>query len=114
MANIVPGECQQIERVWAYLQYLTTLNAPIKTVHVFDAKQSMPNGGGPACLKRPIALSHVEYAAVKANVFMNDKLFDALIDWADRYYREVLCKDDLADPNLIVETHLARQNYLKF
>ncbi len=41
----------------------------MKAVHYLDLRQSMRNGGGPACLRQRISLTDAERAAVKANVF---------------------------------------------
>ena len=49
MLLAVPGECREIETVSRYLDELLLSNGPITSVEVFDVKQSMRNGGGPAC-----------------------------------------------------------------
>ncbi len=108
MALIVPGECEANPRVWAYLQEHIATSTAIRAVHVFDVKQSMRNGGGPACLRQRIVLTDAERAAVKANVFMNDELFAALNRWADRHYRDRLSAADLADPQLLDESRRAQ------
>ncbi|TFZ33626.1 succinylarginine dihydrolase, partial [Pseudomonas syringae] len=46
---IVPQECQAHASVWAYLQRLIAADSPVAEVKVFDPKQSMQHGGGPAC-----------------------------------------------------------------
>ncbi|MGB3599616.1 MAG: N-succinylarginine dihydrolase, partial [Marinomonas sp.] len=51
MVLVVPGECENNPAVWAYLNSLVAGNSPITEVKVFDLKQSMSNGGGPACLR---------------------------------------------------------------
>ena len=50
-------------------------------------------------------LSHEEYVAVKANVFMNDELYNALNTWANKHYRDELSIKELADPALINESY---------
>lgn len=51
MALIVPEECRESEPVWAYCKQLTASNGPIREVVPVDVRQSMANGGGPACLR---------------------------------------------------------------
>jgi succinylarginine dihydrolase len=109
MAIIVPGECRQNERVWDYLQQLVTCDTPVREVKVFDVKQSMRNGGGPACLRQRVVLNEAERAAVKARVFMDETLFAELNTWADQHYREQLSTADLADPLLLQEAIAAQQ-----
>lgn len=107
MTLVVPGECQENENVWAYLTDLLTHNTPIKDVKVFDLKQSMSNGGGPACLRLRVALSQQELAAVNPATIMNDQLFATLNTWVDQHYRDQLIEADLADPNLLLESRQA-------
>jgi len=73
----------------------------------FDLKQSMKNGGGPACLRLRVALAPVERAAVRANVFLDDALGKDLETWIGRHYRDRLATSDLADPQLLGESRRA-------
>ncbi|WP_263138994.1 N-succinylarginine dihydrolase [Pseudomonas sp. RIT-PI-AD] len=103
MLLIVPEECRNNERVWAYLSQLTASGGPIREVKVFDLKQSMQNGGGPACLRLRVALDETELAAVNSQVILTPALYDSLTQWVDRHYRDRLTENDLADPQLLVE-----------
>ena len=69
---------------------------PIREVRVFDLKQSMQNGGGPACLRLRVALNEQELAAVNPGVVMSDVLHDTLVAWVDKHYRDRLSEADLA------------------
>ena len=51
MALIVPEECRESEAVWAYCETMMASNGPIREVIPVDVRQSMANGGGPACLR---------------------------------------------------------------
>jgi len=107
MLLIVPEECRNNERVWAYLNSLTSQSGAISEVRVFDLKQSMQNGGGPACLRLRVALNETELAAVNPGVIMTAPLYDTLTQWVDRHYRDRLVESDLADPQLLVECRTA-------
>ena len=107
MAIIAPTNCQENEAVFAYLNEVVTLGTPIKHVHYFDVKQSMQNGGGPACLRLRVAMNEMEVAAVNQHTLMNDALFERLNLWVDKHYRDELAVDDLADPQLIIESRTA-------
>ena len=107
MLLIVPEECRNNANVWAYLQQLTSGSGPIREVKVFDLKQSMQNGGGPACLRLRVALKEQELAAVNPGVVMTQTLFDTLNTWVDRHYRDRLAESDLADPQLLIECRTA-------
>ncbi len=107
MAIIAPTECQENPRVAAYLAELVTRDTPIRQVHYFDVKQSMRNGGGPACLRLRVALNDTELEAVNPAVIMNDKLFARLNRWVDKHYRDELSVADLRDPLLLNESRTA-------
>ena len=107
MAIIAPTNCQENEAVHAYLQEVVTLGTPIKQVHYFDVKQSMQNGGGPACLRLRVAMNDTEVAAVNQHTLMNDVLFSELNNWIDKHYRDRLSVEDLADPQVLIESRTA-------
>ncbi len=107
MLLVVPEECRNNERVWAYLSALTGQGGAISEVRVFDLKQSMQNGGGPACLRLRVALNETELAAVNPGVIMTAPLYDTLTQWVDKHYRDRLVESDLADPQLLVECRSA-------
>ncbi|WP_298772226.1 N-succinylarginine dihydrolase [uncultured Shewanella sp.] len=107
MAIIAPTNCEENPAVKAYLDEVVTLGTPIKKVHYFDVKQSMQNGGGPACLRLRVAMTKAEVAAVNPHTLMNDHLFTTLNNWVDKHYRDRLSIHDLADPQLIVESRTA-------
>jgi len=107
MLLIVPEECHNNERVWHYLQDLTRSGGPIGEVKVFDLKQSMQNGGGPACLRLRVALKEAELAAVNPGVIMTAPLYETLTQWVGKHYRDSLRETDLADPQLLLECRTA-------
>ena len=75
----------------------------MKAVHYIDVRQSMHNGGGPACLRLRVPLTDDEALAVSCDVVLTDALFDALSAWIRRHYRDRLVPADLADPELARE-----------
>ncbi|MDU9397813.1 N-succinylarginine dihydrolase [Pseudomonas sp. zfem003] len=107
MLLIVPEECRNNARVWRYLQTLTAEDGPIREVKVFDLKQSMQNGGGPACLRLRVALKDNELAAVNPGVILTPSLYDTLTAWVEKHYRDRLSESDLADPQLLTECRTA-------
>jgi succinylarginine dihydrolase len=107
MVLVVPEECRANARVWAYLQKLLTLNTPIKELLVFDLRESMRNGGGPACLRLRVELNEAEAAAVNPGVVMSDALYPVLTTWVEKNYRDQVGEKDLADPSLLIECRTA-------
>lgn len=106
-AVCVPQECQANANVWGYLQRLIADAGPVAEVKVFDLKQSMQNGGGPACLRLRVALNETELAAVNPGVIMTAPLYETLTQWVDRHYRDRMSENDLADPRLLTECRTA-------
>jgi len=80
---------------------------PINQVQFFDLRQSMQNGGGPACLRLRVALNSQELAAVNPEVILNEQKYIQLCDWATRHYRDKLGANDFADPALLTESYQA-------
>ncbi|MBM7455021.1 succinylarginine dihydrolase [Oceanisphaera litoralis] len=107
MAIIAPSECADTPSVKAYLDKLLTLNTPIREIHFMDVKQSMRNGGGPACLRLRVAMTDAEQAATNPACLMNEALFDRLNRWVDRHYRDSLSLNELRDPALLLESRAA-------
>ena len=107
MLLVAPAECRENVRVAAYLDAQVATGGPIAEVLTFDLKQSMKNGGGPACLRLRIALTPAERAAIKANVFLDETLAHALDAWIRENYRDRLAPADLADPLLLEESRRA-------
>jgi succinylarginine dihydrolase len=107
MTIIAPTECQESKSVSNYLSKLVEQDTPIKQVNYFDVKQSMRNGGGPACLRLRVALTDDEINAVNPNTLLTDDLFKRLNKWVDKHYRDELTENDLADPGLLVESRTA-------
>ena len=107
MLLAVPGECREIETVSRYLDELLLSNGPITSVEVFDVKQSMRNGGGPACLRLRVVLTDDELKAMNHGVLLTDDLYQRLVTWVEAHYRDELTQADLADPMLLEESRKA-------
>ncbi|MCF6192839.1 MAG: N-succinylarginine dihydrolase, partial [Kangiellaceae bacterium] len=107
MAIIAPGECRENNNVKKYLDSVIEADNPISRVEIYDVKQSMQNGGGPACLRQRVVLTTDEINASNSSVYINNKLFSTLNQWVENHYRDSLEEKDLADPNLLVESRTA-------
>lgn len=107
MALVIPQECQENAAVATYLQGLVASGNAIDELIHFDLRQSMRNGGGPACLRLRVALTDAEAAAMHQGVVMTEALYHTLVAWVEQYYRDRLEPADLADPALAIEVHTA-------
>jgi succinylarginine dihydrolase len=114
MALIAPIECQEKKEVKAYLdQLLASGSTPLRKVHYFDLRQSMRNGGGPACLRLRVVLTDKEISASNQSVYMDAALYAKLTAWVTKHYREELSPDDLLDPKLLTEGRAALDELTK-
>ena len=81
--------------------------ASIQRAVFIDLRQSMNNGGGPACLRLRVCLSDEQVAAVHPFVLFTDERYRQLKRWIQKHYRDQLAPDDLADPKLAIEADAA-------
>lgn len=107
MALIVPRECESNVAVWRALQTVLAAENPIKHILALDVKQSMRNGGGPACLRLRVVLTEEELDRVNQAAILDDRLFAALDIWVEKHYRDRLSVEDLGDPDLLEESRTA-------
>lgn len=105
---VAPTEVRENNRTAAFVRAMTsTANAAIGAVEYVEVRESMRNGGGPACLRLRVVMTEAERAAASAGFFLDDQLASALEAWVRRHYRDELAPSDLGDPALVGETHTA-------
>ncbi len=105
MALIVPTECMATPSTSAYLKRLSAGNGPIRRIIPVDVKESMANGGGPACLR----LRVVAYPAdIDPRFLVDEAKLDALAELVARHWPESIATEDLASPSLIADIERAR------
>jgi succinylarginine dihydrolase len=107
MALIAPHECRKTPSTRRFLQWLLTAQTPIRAVHYVEVRQSMRNGGGPACLRLRATLTDRELAGVHPGAVFTSALQEQLTHWINRHYRDSLVPRDLADPHLLEENRRA-------
>ncbi|HEX6865983.1 MAG TPA: N-succinylarginine dihydrolase [Caulobacteraceae bacterium] len=100
---LAPIEARENPRAHAAAQAIAASNGPIGRVEYVDVRQSMKNGGGPACLRLRVVLTEAELAAANPAQRLDAALHDRLKAWAERRYRDRLAPADLADPALLTE-----------
>ncbi len=101
---IAPTDVEENARARAFVdRVLADPTNPLDSVHYLNLRQSMQNGGGPACLRLRVVLTEDEMRAAKPGVFMSEALGAELEAWIKRHYRDRLAAEDLADAGLIDE-----------
>ncbi len=105
MAIVAPEDAREDPRAHAFLERVAASGGPVRALHYIDVRQSMHNGGGPACLRLRVPLTSGEAAALPGGcrVVLDDALCGELEMWINRHYRDRLMPADLADPSLARE-----------
>jgi succinylarginine dihydrolase len=103
MAIVAPSDAAEDAQASAFLERVVASGGPVRAVHYVDVRQSMRNGGGPACLRLRVPLTAEEEGALGARVLLDDALEQELSAWIDRHYRDRLTPADLPDPALARE-----------
>jgi succinylarginine dihydrolase len=105
---IAPTEVRENNKTAAVVaQMVETPNAPIARAEYVEVRESMRNGGGPACLRLRIVMTPAERASAAQGFFLTADLAASLEAWVRKHYREELAPGDLGDPALVGETHSA-------
>lgn len=104
---LAPAETRDNPRAHAAAEGLAASNGPIGRVEYVDVRQSMRNGGGPACLRLRVVLTDEELEAANPAQRFTPGLHTTLANWVERRYRDSLAPADLADPLLLTESREA-------
>lgn len=100
---IAPKECENLD-----LAFL-----PFDQIHYVDLRQSMHNGGGPACLRLSVLLNKEEISKTHPGIFLTPKLYETLETWVNSHYRDSLNPSDLRDPQFLKENREALDQLTK-
>lgn len=109
---VAPTEVQETDSTRAYCERLVAGNGPIGRVQYVDVRQSMRNGGGPACLRLRVVMTDAELAACHQGVLLTEERIDALQAVVRTAYRDRLAPEDLADSSFADECRIAREALL--
>jgi succinylarginine dihydrolase len=105
MTLVVPSECQDSEPVWTWLQAMLAGNGPIARVNVVDVRQSMANGGGPACLRLRVVANP---AHIDPRFMLSEGKAEVLEQVIARHWPEQIDPADLGQPGLAASVRQAR------
>ena len=110
---IAPTETEENDSTRRYCESLIQGNGPIGKVMFADVRQSMRNGGGPACLRLRVVMTEDEIDACHQGVLLDNDTIDALQAVVRKTYRDSLAPGDLADPKFADECRVAREALLE-
>ena len=96
-ALILPAEARETASVWTWLQEMVAGNCPIRRLELVDVRQSMANGGGPACLRLRVV---ADPATIDPRFLVDNAGLDRIAALVERHWPERIAPDQLADPTL--------------
>jgi succinylarginine dihydrolase len=110
MALVLPEEARETPSVWNWLQEHVAGNGPIRRLEVVDVRQSMANGGGPACLRLRVV---ADPASVDPRFLVDEAKLDAIAAVIDAHWPEAIGPADIADMALMHRIEAARAALLE-
>jgi len=113
MALILPSQVEETATTRAFVDKTLADDNPVTQAHYLDLRQSMANGGGPACLRLRVVLNTAQRAAVHPGVVMDYAKIDTLEGWVKSHYRDRLTIEDLGDRAFMMETRTALDDLTK-
>ena len=105
MALVLPTEARANLRVWGWLQEHVAGNGPIRRLEVVDVRESMANGGGPACLRLRVV---ADPATIDPRFLVDEAKLDRIAGIVEQHWPEAIDPAAIADPALIGRIERAR------
>lgn len=110
MALVVPDECRANPAVWKWCEGMLASNGPIRRVIPVDVRQSMANGGGPACLRLRVV---ADPATIDPRFLLNETTADRIEQAVAAHWPEQIDPADLGTPALARSVIAARLSLLE-
>ena len=110
MALIVPEECRESPNVWRWCEQMTASNGPIRQVIPVDVRQSMANGGGPACLRLRVV---ADPETVDPRFLLDEAKAELLESVIAANWPEQIDPADLGKYSLAASVRIARHRLLE-
>ncbi|MCJ2179174.1 N-succinylarginine dihydrolase [Novosphingobium album (ex Hu et al. 2023)] len=104
-ALVLPGEAQENAPVWTWLQAHVAGNGPIRHLFVHDLRESMANGGGPACLRLRVV---ADPATVDPRFIATPEKLERIEAMVRQYWPEEIAVEELHSPALWRDVVAAR------
>ena len=110
MTLVAPTECRDTPSVARWIDRHLAGNGPIRRVEIVDVRQSMANGGGPACLRLRVV---ADPTTVDSRFLVDDSRLDRIAEVVRRQWPVEIANADLQSPALIRDIEAARAALLE-
>jgi succinylarginine dihydrolase len=104
MMMLLPEEVQNHPNCMRWLEEIKS-SSPIKHIEFVDIRQSMMNGGGPACLRFKAVVNNDEFDQLNEKFLLSPKKLMDLRALVSKHYRDKLNPEDLLDIKLMHESY---------
>jgi len=105
MALILPEEARANQRVWGWLQAMIAGNGPIRRLEIVDVRESMANGGGPACLRLRVV---ADPATIDPRFMVDNARLDAIAAIVEAHWPQAIDPGEIGNAALITDIERAR------
>lgn len=109
MALVVPEECRESAAVWRWCEGMLATNGPIRRVIPVDVRQSMANGGGPACLRLRVV---ADPATVDQRFLLDEAKAQRIEAVIAEMWPETIVPQQIGEPALARQVSDAREALL--
>jgi succinylarginine dihydrolase len=109
MTLVAPTECRETPSVAAWIERHLASNGAIRRVNFVDVRQSMANGGGPACLRLRVACDPAE---VDTRFLVDEAKLDRLAGLVAARWPEEIVSSEIQSAALIADIERARLSLL--
>ncbi|MDT9013042.1 N-succinylarginine dihydrolase [Novosphingobium sp. APW14] len=109
MGLVIPLEAWEHPKVRAWLDGMLASNGPIRRVMPVDVRQSMANGGGPACLRLRVV---ADPATIDQRFLLDEKKIARIEAVVTEHWPASIGADQIGDPALAMRIIAARQALL--
>jgi succinylarginine dihydrolase len=107
---VAPTECRETPSVWSWIERHIAGHGPIRRVEIVDVRQSMANGGGPACLRLRVV---ADSATVDPRFLVDEAKLDAIAEVVRTHWPVEIDNAELQSPALVADVERARSSLLE-
>lgn len=110
MGLVLPTEAKETPSVHGWLERLVAGNGPVRKLFFVDVRQSMANGGGPACLRLRVV---ADQTTVDPRFLLDEGKIDRIAGVVERHWPEAIAVEELASAALRRDVEAARRTLLE-
>ena len=108
MMLVLPAECREVAAVSTWLDTLIATNGPVRRLEFVEVRESMRNGGGPACLRLRVVVDAAAEAAIDPRFLLDEARCDRIAAVIEALWPEGIAPGDLGQPDLWAACRAAR------